>query len=266
MKSFHNKRALVTGASSGIGQAIAIALAGQGARMHLVGTNEERLAESKQRCEAAGASAYCHVVNVADEAQMQALANEVLTNHGTVDVLVNNAGVVMSGLVHEVEMSDWRRLFDINVMGVVHGCRLFVPGMLEQGSGHIVNMASAAGLIGQPGMSTYCGTKHAVVGLSSSLRYEVARSGVGVTTICPGYVQTPLLDKVKLVGKLDTDKIRTRVKRDAARNQLTAEMVAARTLKAIRRNEAFATIGKDANMAYYARRLAPGLLDRMFTR
>ncbi len=266
MKNFNSKLALVTGASSGIGQAIAVALARQGARLILVGTNESRLAESKHLCEATGAQAHPYSANVADYRLMQGLAEAVRAEHGTVDILVNNAGVVMSGLMHEVEIEDWQRLIDINVMGVVHGCKLFIPGMLEQGSGHIVNMASAAGLIGQPGMSTYCATKHAVVGLSSSLRYEVARSGVGVSTICPGYVRTPIIESLKLVGKLDTPKARAKVEKTMRGSKLTAEVVAARTLKAIRKNESFVTIGKDAQMANYGRRLSPGLLDRMFTR
>ena len=266
MKSLNNKLALVTGASSGIGQAIAVALAQQGARLILVGTNEERLAESKKLCEAAGAQAHSYAANVADYALMQGLAEAVKAEHGTVDILVNNAGVVMSGLVHEVDIEDWQRLIDINVMGVVHGCKLFVPGMLEAGGGHIVNMASAAGLIGQPGMSTYCATKHAVVGLSSSMRYELARAGIGVTTICPGYVRTPIIESLKLVGKLDTPKARAKVEKTIGGSKLTAELVATRTLKAIRKNEAFVTIGKDAQLAWYARRLAPGLLDKMFSR
>lgn len=266
MKSFENKLALVTGASSGIGQAIAVELAKQGAKVILVGTNEDRLAESKQLCEAAGAEAHSYAANVADYPLMQGLAEAVLAEHSTVDVLVNNAGVVMSGLVHEVEMGDWQRLININVMGVVHGSQLFLPAMLKQGSGHIVNMASAAGLIGQPGMSTYCATKHAVVGMSASMRYELSASGIGVTTICPGYVKTPIMDNLKLVGKLDTPKVKAKVAKDTQRNNLTAEAVAKRTLKAIRKNEAFVTIGKDAQIAFYARRLAPKLLDRMFSR
>lgn len=266
MKSFNNKLALVTGASSGIGQAIAVALASQGARLILIGTNPERLSESKTLCESAGAQAHPYAANVADYPLMQGLAEAVQAEHGTVDILINNAGVVLSGLIHEVEIEDWKRLMDINVMGVVHGCRLFVPGMLEQGSGHIVNMASAAGLIGQPGMSTYCATKHAVVGLSASMRYELARSGVGVTTLCPGYVRTPILDSLKIVGKLDTPKVRANVQKTMGGSRLTAETVARRTLKAIRSNESFVTIGKDANMAYYARRVAPNLLDKLFSR
>lgn len=267
MRDFKDKLAVVTGASSGIGQAIAVELASYGASVVLVGTSLERLSETRSLCEDIGATAHVQQANVADLQQMQALAKTVINEIGVPDILVNNAGVVMSGLIHEVEPEDWDRLMGINVMGVVYGCRYFLPAMIEKNNGgHIVNMASAAGLIGQPGMSTYCATKHAVVGLSASIRYELARTGIGVTTMCPGYVQTPIMDNLKLVGKLDTDRVRKKVATDMKRNKLTAVDVAKRTLKAIRKNEAFVTIGKDAKAAYLGHRFTPGLIDRMFTR
>lgn len=267
MKSFTDKLAVVTGASSGIGQAIATELGSYGASVVLVGTNLQRLNETRQLCDEIGATAYVHKANVADVEQMQYLASTVINEIAVPDILVNNAGVVMSGLIHEVEPEDWDRLIGINVMGVVYGCRYFLPAMLEKNKDcHIVNMASAAGLVGQPGMTTYCATKHAVVGMSSAMRYELAGRGIGVTTICPGYVQTPILDNLKLVGKLNTPRVRDKVAGDMKRSRLTPEMVAKRTLKAIRKNEAFVTIGRDARAAYLGHRFTPGLIDRMFSR
>ncbi len=267
MKNFNDKLAVVTGASSGIGQAIAVELASHGASVVLVGTNIKRLSESKKLCEDIGATAYVQQANVADLEQMKQLANTVMSEIGVPDILINNAGVVMSGLMHEVEPEDWDRLLGINVMGVVYGCRYFLPDMIKRGTGgHIVNIASAAGLIGQPGMSTYCATKHAVVGISASMRYELSGNKIGVTTMCPGYVQTPIMDNLKLVGKLNTEKVRSKVASDMKRNKLTAEDVAKRTIKAIIKNEAFVTIGKDAKAAYLGHRFAPGLIDRMFSR
>ncbi len=267
MKDFNDRIVVVTGASSGIGRAIAVELASHGATAVLVGTNLQRLEESRKLCEDIGATAHVQQADVADAAAMQTMANTVINEIGVPDVLVNNAGVVMSGLIHEVEPEEWQRLIGINIMGVVHGCRYFLPAMLQRGrGGHIVNMASAAGLIGQPGMSTYCATKHAVVGMSASMRYELSGQGIGVTTICPGYVQTPILNNLKLVGKLDTGKVRDKVASDMKRNKLTAEDVARRTAKAIRQNEAFVTIGRDARAAYLGKRFAPGIMDRMFSR
>lgn len=267
MKDLNDKLAVVTGASSGIGQAIATELVSHGAAAVLVGTNLQRLNESRKLCEDIGGTAHIHQADVSNLEQMQAMATTIVNEIGVPDILVNNAGVVMSGLIHEVEPEDWERLIGINVMGVVYGCRYFLPAMLERGEGgHIVNVASAAGLIGQPGMSTYCATKHAVVGLSASIRYELAGKGIGVTTLCPGYVQTPILNNLKLVGKLKSSKVRDKVASDMKRNKLTAADVAQRTIRAIRNNEAFVTIGRDARAAYLGKRFAPGLLDRMFSR
>lgn len=267
MKDFSDKLAVVTGASSGIGQAIAVELASHGASVVLVGTNLQRLGETQKRCDDIGATAHMHQADVSDVVQMQGLADYVLSEIGVPDILVNNAGVVMSGLIHEVEPEDWQRLIAINVMGVVYGCRYFLPAMIERGQGgHVVNMASAAGLIGQPGMSTYCATKHAVVGMSASMRYELSGNNIGVTTICPGYVQTPIKDNLKLVGKLNTERVRNKVASDMKRNGLTAAQVARRTLKGIKNNEAFVTIGRDARAANLGRRFVPGLLDRAFRR
>jgi NAD(P)-dependent dehydrogenase (short-subunit alcohol dehydrogenase family) len=199
---------------------------------------------------------------VTDEAQVQALADDVHAREGRVDVLVNNAGVVMGGLCWEVEPSDWRRLHDINVMGVVHGIRAFVPRMIERGQGgHIVNMASVSGLVGAPGMATYSATKFAVVGLSESLRNELHRHRIGVSVVCPGFVKTPIQSKVKLVGSLDNAKGRARVDRDFARTSLVPDAVAERTLRAIRKNEPVASIGREAVLARTLKRWAPSVLE-----
>lgn len=267
MNSFRNRVALVTGASSGIGEAIAVALAQKGATVILTARDEARLAAVQQRCEDAGGQAWSVRAEVTDDAQMQALADAVHARHEALDILVNNAGVVMAGLMAEVELSDWQRLMDINVLGVVRACRLFLPNMISRGKGgHVLNVASAAGLIGQPGMSTYCATKHAVVGLSHSLRYELARSRIGVTALCPGYVRTPLAHKVKLVGKLNTANGQQRVAATFEKYNLSAETVAQVAVNAMRKNQAIAVVGNDARLGNVARRYFPSLLDRVLTR
>jgi NADP-dependent 3-hydroxy acid dehydrogenase YdfG len=264
VQAFHGKVAVVTGASSGIGEAIAVALARAGATVVLTARDATRLAAVERRCRELGAPAWSHIADVTDEQQMQALASAVHARHGAADILINNAGVVMAGLLADVEAADWRRLHDINVMGVVHGCRAFVPKMIERGQGgHVVNMASAAGIVGTPGMSTYCATKFAVAGLTESLRAELKRHRIGVSLICPSYVDTPIAGKVKIVGAMANERTRERVSRQFRQNSVTPEAVAARTLTAIRRNEPVATVGRDAAMARLLKRWAPGLLARM---
>ena len=263
MNNFKGKVALVTGASSGIGEAIAVALAREGATVILTARDQQKLEDVRQQCVKAGGNAWVHAAEVSDEVQMQALADAVHAKHPALDILVNNAGVVMGGFSWEVEPSDWRRLHEINVMGVVHGIRAFVPKMIaRRQGGHVVNMASVSGLVGTRGMGTYSASKFAVVGLSESLRMELHRSQIGVSVVCPGYVKTPIQSKVKMVGTLDTPQGRERVDREFSKTTLMPEAVAARTLQAIRRNEFLATIGREAVLVRTLKRWAPSLLER----
>ncbi|MGH8505386.1 MAG: SDR family NAD(P)-dependent oxidoreductase [Stenotrophobium sp.] len=263
MRDFKDKVALVTGASSGIGAEIAVALARAGASVILTARDTRKLEAVRQRCVQAGGNAWAQAAEVSDAAQMQTLADAVHARHPALDILVNNAGVVMGGFTWEVEPADWQRLFDINVMGVVHGIRAFVPKMIERRQGgHVVNMSSVSGLIGTRGMGTYSASKFAVVGLSESLRMELHRHRIGVSVVCPGYVKTPIQDKVKMVGLLSSPDAQARVQREFAKTTLLPAAVAARTLKAIRRNEFIAAIGREALMVRTLKRWAPGLLER----
>lgn len=263
MKSFKNKVALITGASSGIGESIALALAAEGADLELVARDRERLEHVRDLCVAKGAKVHLHIADVSDEAQMNKMADDVHARHSAIDVLVNNAGVVMGGFTWEVETDDWKRLHEINVMGVVHGIRAFVPKMLEaRKGGHVVNISSVSGMVGTRGMGTYSASKFAVVGLSESLRMELNRHKIGVSVVCPGYVKTPIQSKVKLVGILARPDGRARVEAEFAKTKLTPEAVAERTLKAIRKNEFMAAIGREAVVVSVLKRWAPSLLER----
>lgn len=264
MKRFKDKVVLITGGNSGIGEALAMAFASEGARLILTARDAQRLESVRERCASLGAQVETFAADVTDEALVQALAGHVHASHAAVDVLVNNAGVVMAGLLTEVETADWRRLHDINVMGVVHVCRAFLPRMMaRQQGGHVVNMASASGLIGMRGMSTYSATKFAVVGLSECLRGELKRSRIGVSVICPGYVKTPIAGKVKLVGVLASESAKKRIDREFEQNAVSAELVAQQTLQAIRHNKSLTVIGRQARMGWLIKRWAPALLARV---
>ena len=263
---FADKLVVITGGSSGIGRALAHAFASEGARLVLTATHESRLSDAANECAQLGASVSTYAADVSDFEQMQGLFAKVREEHGTPDILINNAGVVMAGDLVSVELEDWRRLFDINVMGVVHGLKLFLPDMIARGSGHVVNVSSAAGLMAPPLMSTYCATKFAVVGLSESLRREVARHGIKVTCVCPGTTNTPIKDKVKLAGKASGARGQNRVRAMFENADLTAEHVAKKTLAGIRKNEPIVLIGKEAQLASWARRLPSKLTDRLLGR
>lgn len=264
MHSVQGKVAVVTGASSGIGAAIAAHLAQAGAIVVVTGRDAARLEAVRQHC---GGMAWSHAADVTDEAQVAELARAVHARHGAADILVNNAGVVMSGLLVDVEDADWRRLFELNVLGVVHGCRAFLPRMIEMGrGGHVVNMASAAGLVGTFGMSTYSATKFALAGLTESLRFEMKRHGIGVSLVCPSYVDTPIAAKVKVVGALDNPRTRAGIDREFKQNSVKPELVAERTLQAILENKALVTVGRDAALARWLKRISPALLERALAR
>lgn len=265
-RQFRDKLVVITGGSSGIGRALGHAFASEGARLVLTATNEARLSEAAEECARLGASVSTHPADVSDFAQMQGLFVKVSEEHGTPDILINNAGVVMGGDLVAVELEDWRRLFDINVMGVVHGLKLFLPDMIARGSGHVVNVSSAAGLLAPPLMSTYCATKFAVVGLSESLRREVGRHGIRVTCVCPGTTNTPIKDKVKLAGKSSGARGQKRVRAMFENSDLTPEHVAKKTLAGVRRNHPVVLVGKDAQLAGWARRLPLKLTDRFLGR
>jgi NAD(P)-dependent dehydrogenase (short-subunit alcohol dehydrogenase family) len=187
---------IVTGAASGIGLALAAALVARGDTVVVAdrdGDGAERAARELAR-QGPGAATPA-AVDVRDAAAVQALVHDTQERYGRLDVMVNNAGVGVGGEACELLLAHWDRVIDVNLRGVVHGVHAAYPVMIGQRSGHIVNTASLAGLLPAPGLTPYAMTKHAVVGLSLSLRAEAAAYGVGVTAVCPGVVDTPILDK-----------------------------------------------------------------------
>jgi NAD(P)-dependent dehydrogenase (short-subunit alcohol dehydrogenase family) len=194
MKRFLDKVVVVTGAGSGIGQATAVAFAQEGAKLHLVDIDQQRLEEVGRQIEALGADCKTHPLDCCDPKAMKQLAKTIYQLESRVDVLHNNAGVCYTGPVEEISLDDWKWVIDINLWGVIHGVHAFVPKMIAQGGGgHIVNTASMAGLIGLPYVAPYCTSKFAVVGLSESMALELAVHGIHVSTICPGSVSTNVI-------------------------------------------------------------------------
>ncbi len=193
MKAFRGKTALVTGAGSGIGRAFAIHLAEAGANVIATDVSAERLAalnaELRGTLERLGNRCETALLDVSDA---DAFAS-VVAQHGPIDVLVNNAGVGLAGEIQEMKIADWRRVIDVNTMGVIHGIDAVYRSMVERGTGHIINVASGAGLLPRPGMVPYATSKAAVLGLSLSLQPEAAAHGVHVSVACPGYIATDIM-------------------------------------------------------------------------
>ncbi|BCL81751.1 oxidoreductase [Ktedonobacteria bacterium brp13] len=190
------KVALVTGASSGIGAAAALALAAEGAHVAVVARRSERLQELVQHIYEQGGKALPVVADVADEGQVSAMIQHVRSTLGRIDILVNNAGVMLLGQIDGANTEDWRRMIAINVMGLMYTTHAVLPTMKEQHGGHIVNISSVAGRIARAGSGVYNVTKWGVVAFSEALRQEVYKDNIRITVIEPGAVATELVDNI----------------------------------------------------------------------
>jgi NAD(P)-dependent dehydrogenase (short-subunit alcohol dehydrogenase family) len=200
VQDLEGKVAVVTGGASGIGYAIAAAFAERGVRLALADIESDALDKAVSSLADQGAKEVTGVVtDVSDLESVKALRESVEAQLGPVDLLFNNAGVGGGGLSWQMEHSTWQWVLGVNLWGVIHGIEVFVPGMVERGSGHIVNTASLAGLIVAPGMGPYTASKHAVVGISETLLrdFQTVGSPVGVSVLCPGMVRTKIAESAR---------------------------------------------------------------------
>ncbi|MEO6492320.1 MAG: SDR family NAD(P)-dependent oxidoreductase, partial [Ilumatobacteraceae bacterium] len=204
MESLQGKVAVVTGAGSGIGKAMAERFVAEGMQVVLADLDEIRLRSVEAQLTESGGDVFPVAVDTALEESVQALAQKALDRYGAAHVLCNNAGVVGTGDPWTGPMSVWEWVVGINLYGVIHGIRAFLPIMTEQGEGHIVNTASMAGLVAMPGAAPYNVTKHGVVALSEGLFIELKSAGspVSVSVLCPGFVRTELMDKMTWADRL----------------------------------------------------------------
>ncbi len=244
--------AVITGAASGLGRAISLQLARPGARLLLADINRDGCAETVALAAQRGAAAQAMSVDVADAAQVEGLAVAAEAQLGRVDLVVNNAGVAAAGAVGVAPLSDWQWVISTNLWGVIHGCHVFVPRLLKQGGGAILNVASVAGLIHAPGMGAYSVTKAGVVALSETLAAELRGRNVHVTVLCPSFFRTNLLATAR--APVEALALAEKAFAGAA---LTADDVAAAALRAVRRRRLYCLPMRDARVAWYLKRLMP---------
>ncbi|MGX1563032.1 SDR family oxidoreductase [Streptomyces sp. NPDC055506] len=261
---FSGQLVLVTGAGSGIGRATALAFAEAGARVVAVDRDAEAAVRTAESSRLMGASAaWAETADVSDEQAMEKLAEKVTLEYGVVDVLVNNAGIGLSGSFFDTTPEDWKKVLDVNLWGVIHGCRLFGRRMAGRGQGgHIVNVASAAAYLPSQALPAYSTSKAAVLMLSECLRAELSGQGIGVTAVCPGIVNTAITSTAHFAG-VDAQE-ETRLQQRAARlyglRNYPPEKVAAAILRAVVRDEAVVPVTPEARGARLLSRLAPGVL------
>jgi len=262
MLQLRDKVVVITGAGSGIGRATAVAFAKEGARVHGADVRDEWLVELHQELDEQGLDFSGHVADVRDPDAVEGLAEDVFAERGRVDVLFNNAGVVVGGPVQDLTLEDWRLAVDVNLLGVIHGVHAFVPRMIRQGGGgHIVNTASIAGLLAFPMVAPYVATKFAVVGLSEALDMELAPHDIRVSGLCPGAVRTRVLDD----GVLGLPaKGRELLDRWVKHFALNAEDVAAEVLDDVRRGRGgVRTFGLGSKPLWLLRRSSVSAYERI---
>jgi short-subunit dehydrogenase len=270
MKDFNGRVAAITGAGSGIGRALANELAKRGAHLALADIDDAGLAETVAQCEGRGVKITSQHVDVADRAAVEAWADRVVTDHGKVNLVINNAGVALGATIESVSYEDFEWLMGINFWGVVYGTKAFLPHLKASGEGHVVNLSSVFGLISVPSQSAYNAAKFAVRGFTDALRMELEISGapVSVTTIHPGGIKTNIAKNARIDESLeemtgDPEKARAEFEKAFV---TSPEKAARQILAAVQRDKRRALIGPDAKVVDFVSRLPAGFYQRIIER
>ena len=258
-RSFAGKRILITGAASGIGRALAEVAARHNAVLILTDIDAHRLNVAASELRQSGADILAtHPFDVSDHDAVQAFATRFHDDHGSVDILVNNAGIAVWGEIDKMPHDEWRRVIDINLMGPIHMMEAFVPPMIRAGhGGHIVNVSSAAGLFGLPWHGAYSASKFGLRGVSEVLRFDLAKHKIRVSLVCPGAVNTGLVQTIKIAG-IDTQSERfARLRKLFQRHAVTPNVAAERILRGVAKNRYYVYTSRDIAVAFWCRRLFP---------
>ena len=249
-----SRSAVITGAASGIGRALAVAWARRGWRIGIADIDMEGAERTLGMVEQVGGIGDVFNCDVSNLDDVQAMADHFFSAWDKVDILVNNAGIAVLGFVGEVPIEEWRRVIDINLWGVIYGCHTFVPRMKEQGGGYIVNLASSAGVVSMSEMGPYNTTKASVISLSETLRTELASDGIGVTVVCPMFIDTDILKTASYTTEWEEEVFNYA----CGRARMTTEEVAQRIVKAVDRDRLYLFPQLSAKLFWTIKRVSPG--------
>ncbi|HVG11161.1 MAG TPA: SDR family oxidoreductase [Thermoanaerobaculia bacterium] len=254
MDTFRDSIAIVTGGASGIGQALCEELARRGAVVVVTDVDEAGARSVAEGIASEGGRASSRALDVRDPEAVKRVVEETAAAHGRLDYMFNNAGLAVTGEIRDLSLEHWHKVVDVNLWGVIHGIAAAYPLMVRQRSGHIVNTASLAGLLGIPCSSPYATTKFAVVGLSQSLRTEAEGLGVKVSVVCPSYIQTRIFEASTYVRSSKEDVL----------SLLTFKMMEVgeavrQILHGVERNRALIVLPFYARVLWWLSRLFPGM-------
>jgi NAD(P)-dependent dehydrogenase (short-subunit alcohol dehydrogenase family) len=259
--SFQNQIAIVTGGASGIGRALSEELARRGALAIAADINFEGAQAVARTIAASGDRAIAVHLDVTRAEDVQRLVDDTVRDHGRLDYMFNNAGIGVAGEVRDLTLDLWRKAIDINLWGVIYGTAAAYPAMLRQASGHIVNTASAAGLVGEPGLTAYSVTKSAVVALSTAMRAEAEGLGVRVSVVCPGFIDTAIYEN-SIGMKVDREEFLAKL----PVRLVTAPDAARAILRGVERNRAIIVFPFYARLLWWLTRIYPGSLRGLHRR
>jgi NAD(P)-dependent dehydrogenase (short-subunit alcohol dehydrogenase family) len=257
VRDLNHKRCLITGAASGIGRTTAWAVAAKGAELLLTDVNADGLRQVVGELERSGARVlHAAPADVSDYEAVAALGAEIERAHGSVDVVMNVAGISTWGPIEQLEHHHWQRAVDVNLMGPIHVLETFVPPMIEAGrGGHVVNVSSAAGLFGLPWHAPYSAGKFGLRGVSEVLRFDLRRHGIGVSLVCPGAVKTPLVGTVTLVGVDREHPAVVKMIDQFERHAVSPEHVAEKIVEGVERNRYLVFTSRDIRVGHFVQRV-----------
>jgi len=254
METIRDKKALVTGAASGIGRAVALALAREGADLYLIDINNDKLAATADEARQLGASVETRLCDLSDPKQITIAVNSLISTWGRLDILVNNAGTAHYGPTHEMTADQWNRILAVNLLAPIQLVRELLPTLTAQAEAHIVNVCSIFGLVPMRKIAAYQTSKFGLVGFSAALRAEYDRYGCGVTALCPGFVRTAMIEEFVALGRDQRLRIPPWL-------CASAESVANQTIRAIRANKAVVVMSPLARLLWWFARFSPRMFD-----
>ena len=252
MKIEKGMKVLVTGAGSGIGRSVSVALARRGANLFLTDINAAGLAETAELVKKAGGMVgKIQALDVSKFEQVKSFAEDISKESGAMDILMNVAGVALFALIEDMSHADWEKVINVNLWGPIHVLESFAPEMIKAKKGHILNVASIAGLVGGPWHAAYSTSKSGLVGLSEVLRYDLMQHNIGVTVICPGAVETPLKQSTRILGvDMESEEVKE-LKEKFSERAVSPERVVELMLDAVEKNKFIVLTSFDVKLLYF---------------